>query len=171
MASLDFVPSDYKIKYIDSLIPSNIAGLGSQFESNDARTIRIKIAKDIIEDIYCPDADLTIGWLLSEITRRYDQRFEESVGKNMENRFSKKLIVGLKTMELLPALDYYLTYLDNWLRPIKHNTLLAVHYAKINEGESPPRSCCKEAEVWKDDFQFLKVIGWGGYANVVLARK
>ena len=82
MASLDFVPSDYKIKYIDSLIPSSIAGLGEQFESNEARTIRVKIAKDIIEDIYCPDADLTIGWLLSEVNRRYDQRFEENVGNN-----------------------------------------------------------------------------------------
>jgi hypothetical protein len=52
MASLDVVPSDYKIKYIDSLVPSNIAGLGDQFKSNKARTIRVKIAKDIIEDIY-----------------------------------------------------------------------------------------------------------------------
>lgn len=171
MASLDFVPSDYKIKYIDSLIPSNIAGLGSQFESNQARTIRIKIAKDIIEDIYWPDADLTVGWLLSEITRRYDQRFEDTVGKDEDNRFSKKLIVGLKTMELLPALDYYLTHLDNWLRPIRHNTLLAVHYAKINEENSPQKSFRRGSEVCKEDFQFLKVIGCGGYANVVLARK
>ena len=89
VSSLDFVPNDYKIKYIDSLIPSNISGLGEQFESNKARTIRVKIAKDIIEDIYCPDADLTIGWLLSEVTRRYDERFNQSMEKDTENKYSK----------------------------------------------------------------------------------
>lgn len=45
MASLDVIPSDYSIKYVHSLIPSNIAGLGHQFKSNKARTIRVKIAK------------------------------------------------------------------------------------------------------------------------------
>ena len=51
--------------------------------------------------------------------------------------YSKKLIVGLKTMELLPALDYYLTHLDNCLRPIKNGTTLVVHYAKMQEGDNP----------------------------------
>ena len=169
--SLDFVPNDYKIKYIDSLIPSNISGLGEQFESNKSRTIRVKIAKDIIEDIYCPDADLTIGWLLSEVTRRYDERFELDAEKDTDNNFCKKLIVGLKTMEILPALDYYLTRLDNCLRPIKHNTLLAVHFSKINENDSVSNYYNHRNAISKEDFHFLKVIGWGGYANVVLARK
>lgn len=170
MASLDFVPSDYKIKYVDSLHPSNIAGLGDQFKSNKGRTIRVKIAKDIIEDIYCPDADLTVGWLLSEVTRRYDKHFEANMTKEKEEIYSKKLIVGLKTVELLPALDYYLTFLDNCLRPIKSNTLLAVHYAKMNEeNQLKPKKYKKP--VGKDDFQYLKVLGCGGYANVVLARK
>lgn len=113
MASLDFVPSDYKIKYVDSLIPSNITGYGEQFKSNKPRKIRVKIAKDTVEDIFCPDADLTVGWLLSEVNRRYDERFEQAVGDNKDQQFSKKLIVGLKTVELMPALDYYLTHLDN----------------------------------------------------------
>ena len=87
------------------------------------------------------------------------------------NKYSKKLIVGLKTMELLPALDYYLTHLGNWLRPIKHKTLLAAHYSKLNEDESSSSVLRRSRGVCKDDFQFLKVLGWGGYANVVLARK
>jgi serine/threonine protein kinase len=170
MASLDVVPSDYKIKYIDSLVPSNIAGLGDQFKSNKARTIRVKIAKDIIEDIYWPDADLTVGWLLSEVTRQYDKHFDANVGDNKDLVFSKKLIVGLKTTELMPALDYYLTFLDNWLRPIKSGTLLAVHYSKLRDGEDLTDKSFRKP-IWKDDFHFLKVLGWGGYANVVLARK
>lgn len=170
MASLDVVPSNYKIKYVDSLVPSNISGLGDQFKSNKARTIRVKIAKDIIEDIHCPDADLTVGWLLSEVTRRYDKHFEANVGDNKDQVYSKKLIVGLKTVELLPALDYYLTFLDNCLRPIKNGTLLAVHYSKLKE-EDKDNPGEKHSKVGKDDFQYLKVIGCGGYANVVLARK
>lgn len=170
MASLDVVPSDYKIKYVHSLIPSNIAGLGNQFKSNKARTIRVKIAKDIIEDIYCPDADLTIGWLLSEVTRRYDKHFDANVGDNKDNIYTKKLIIGLKTIEALPALDYYLTFLDNCLRPLKNGTTLAVHYAKLKEGDDLEKSIFRKP-VGKEDFHFLKVIGCGGYANVVLARK
>jgi len=67
----------------------------------------------MVEDIYCPDADLTVGWLLSEVTRRYDERYETAVGENKDEMYSKKLIVGLKTVDLLPALDYYLTHFDN----------------------------------------------------------
>ena len=74
-------------------------------------------------------------------------------------------------MELFPAMDYYLTHLDNCLRPIKHNTLLAVHYSKINENDSISTFYDQQKVVSKEDFQFLKVIGWGGYATVVLARK
>lgn len=170
MASLDFVPSDYKIRYVDSLIPSNFTGYGDQFKSNKARTIRVRIAKNMIEDIYCPDADLTVGWLLSEVNRRYDERFEKEVGDNKDQLFSKKLIVGLKTLELLPALDYYLTHFDNCLRPIKEGTVLAVHYAKMNEDDHL-QSRKYRRKVGTEDFQYLKVIGCGGYSHVVLARK
>ena len=52
MSSLDFVSGDYKIKYVDSLIPSNITGYGEQYRSNKPRKIRVKIAKDMVEDIY-----------------------------------------------------------------------------------------------------------------------
>ncbi|CAI2386894.1 unnamed protein product [Moneuplotes crassus] len=168
MASLDVIPSDYSIKYVHSLIPSNIAGLGQQFKSNKARTIRVKIAKNIVEDIHCPDADLTVGWLLSEVTRRYDQHFEAEIGEN--NLYKKKLLIGLKTIEGLPALDYYLNFLDNCLRPLKNGTTLAVHYSKLREGDDFENNGYRNP-IGKEDFHFLKVIGCGGYANVVLARK
>lgn len=158
MASLDVVPSDYKIKYVNSLIPSNIAGLGDQFKSNKARTIRVKIAKDIIEDIHCPDADLTVGWLLSEATRRYDKHFDANVGDNKDQIYTKKLIIGFKTIESLPALDYYLTFLDNCLRPLRNGTTLAVHYAKLREGDDFSKES-HHKPVGKEDFHYLKVIG------------
>ncbi len=170
MASLDGIPSDYTIKYVNSLIPSNIAGLGHQFKSNKARTIRVKIAKDIIEDIHCPDADLTVGWLFSEVTRRYDQHFDSQIGENKDNTYKKKLLIGLKTLEGLPALDYYLNFLDNCLRPLKNGTTLAVQYAKLREGDDFEKDSYRKP-IGKEDFHFLKVIGCGGYANVVLARK
>ena len=170
MSSLDFVPNDYKIRYVDGLIPNSFTGFGEQYKSNKPRKIRVKIAKDMVEDIYIPDADLTVGWLLSEVNRRYDERFEKAVGDNKDQMFSKKLIVGFKTVELLPALDYYLTHLDNCLRPVKSGTVLAVHYSKMQEGDhTQPRKYGRK--VGKDDFQYLRVIGCGGYSHVVLARK
>lgn len=135
ISSLDFIPSDFQIKYIDNMVPKNISIHNQLAESSKTKNIRVKIAKDIVEDIRVEDPDLTVGWLLSEITRRYDAHFNKSVGSGKEHLYSKKLIVGFKTVAMLPAMDYYLTQLDNSLKPIKDNTLLAVHYSKYNDDD------------------------------------
>ena len=74
--------------------------------------------------------------MLSEVTRRYDHHFDIQVGDNKDQLYSKKHIVGLKTVELIPALDYYLTQLENSLSPVKSKTLLAVHYSNSSENEN-----------------------------------
>lgn len=61
-------------------------------------------------------------------------------------------------------MDYYLTQLDNSLLPVKQTTLLSVHYSNIKDSRTSEK-------VSKNSFQYLKVIGCGGYSNVVLARK
>lgn len=64
-------------------------------------------------------------------------------------------------------MDYYLTFPNNSLNPIKETTSLTVHFAQVKEDDSPSQA----AKVDKNSFHFLKVIGSGGYSNVVLARK
>lgn len=83
-------------------------------------------------------------------------------------RGKRRLIVGLKSANLTPALDYYLTQLGNSLSPIKHNTLLKVHFSKK---KSKNLSSSVHGNISKEDFEYLKVIGRGGYSKVVLARK
>lgn len=161
--SLEFVPSDYKIKYVDSLVSNSFKIHKEQTTFIGLKSIRVIISKKIIETIKLPDAELTVGWLLGEVTKIYDALYDE--GKLEEG--TKKFVVGLKTYEGIPALDYYLTHLDNLLLPVKESTLLSVHFAKIND-ESPPSS---SETINKNSFQYLKVIGSGGYSNVVLARK
>ena len=157
IGSLDFVASDFRIKYVDSMIPSNMVGYPGSSKTTKGKKIRVKIAKDIIEDIVLPDSDLTVGWLLSEVTRRYDTHFDKTVGNNDEHLYSKKLIVGFKTVGLIPALDYYLTHLDNSLAPIKDKTVLAVHYSKMKEDDHLHGDY--KRRIGKEDFQYLKVIG------------
>lgn len=62
------------------------------------------------------------------------------------------------------TLDYYLWHLENSLAPIKESTTLTVHFSNVN-------SNTKKDKINKNSFQYLKVIGCGGYSNVVLARK
>lgn len=161
--SLDFVPSNYKIKYIDSMTPSK--HMLHMKEKPKAKFLRVMISKGHIETVACRSVDLTVGWLLSEITRRYQDLWEKHPSDTRLNQ----IVVGFKTIESIHALDYYLTHLDNSLAPIKESTLLAVHYWKVDESlvgiEDKPQ------RIWKEDFHFLKVIGCGGYSNVVLARK
>lgn len=57
-----------------------------------------------------------------------------------------------------------MTQLDNSLVPVKETTLLTVHFSEIRDYRT-------EEKVKKNSFQYLKVIGSGGYSNVVLARK
>lgn len=85
-----------------------------------------------------------------------------------ETSFNKgikpKHIIGLKTVEGIMTLDYYLWQLENSLAPLKEDTLLTVHFSDIAHDS-------KTEKIGKDSFQFLKVIGCGGYSKVVLARK
>mmetsp|Transcript_33091 Transcript_33091/g.32475 ORF Transcript_33091/g.32475 Transcript_33091/m.32475 type:complete len:126 (+) Transcript_33091:305-682(+) len=64
-------------------------------------------------------------------------------------------------------MDYYLTFPNNSLNPIKETTSLTVHFTKLDDDESPKVN----QRVNKQSFDYLKVIGSGGYSNVVLARK
>jgi serine/threonine protein kinase len=89
---------------------------------------------------------------------------KDTIETGAEDDTSSRLIIGLKTVEGIAAMDYYLTLFDNSLTPIKGSTLLTVHFASIHDHRN-------EEIVSKRSFQFLKVIGSGGYSNVVLARK
>lgn len=86
------------------------------------------ISKTHIEDIILPESDLTVGWLLSEVTRRYTKKCINSDGYAQSN----KVIVSLKTVESIPAMDYYLTQLDNSLSQVC-DKLLTVHFAEHKE--------------------------------------
>jgi hypothetical protein len=58
------------------------------------------------------------------------KKFESSSGESENTIAKKRLIVGLKNKDGIPALDYYLSQLGNSLLPIKSNTLLQVHFSK-----------------------------------------
>jgi len=58
------------------------------------------------------------------------KQFESSSGESESIQIKKRLIVGLKAYDSVPTLDYYLTQFDNPLSPIKHNTLLLIHFSK-----------------------------------------
>jgi hypothetical protein len=61
-----------------------------------------------------------------DLTKKYESNSGES-----ENKIAKKrLIVGLKNKDGIPALDYYLSQLGNSLLPIKSDTILQVHFSK-----------------------------------------
>lgn len=164
ISSLEFVPSDYKIKYVDSVVKQQMKIHKSRSVQIGHKSVKLLFGKGIVETISCPDDDMTIGWLLSVATRLYESLYEKGQFKEK----AKQLVVGLKTVESIPAIDYYLTHLENSLEPIKDNTLLAVHYAKLSEEDKVTPG---KTEVNKNSFQYLKVIGCGGYSNVVLARK
>jgi serine/threonine protein kinase len=119
------------------------------------------ISKGNIMDITLPESDLTVGWLLSEVTRRYEEQVESS--ESIKN--DGKVIIGLRSVETIPTLDYYLTHLENSLSQVG-DKLLVAHFAEINKDYDDE----KDTKLTKKDFQFLKVIGCGGYSNVVLAR-
>ena len=122
--------------------------------------VSVVIEKGRIEKINIPEPDLTVGWLLSEVTRRYDSYFEEKYDKNGKERKAKKVIVGLKCALFYPTLDKYLSELDNPLAPIKHKTTFTVHYAKMSNEEG---SIIHPHQIGPQDFKFIKVIGKGSY--------
>ena len=116
--------------------------------------MQVHLDKGVVEEFRFKetDADLTVGWLLSEVTRRYDRLFNKGIHWDKEMFKSKKIINGLKTMEGILSLDYYLTDLDNSLARIKASTMLTVHYVS-------QKDIATEEKVGKNSFQYLKVIG------------
>ena len=157
LSSFEFVPSDYKIRYLDSMTQTKCMRGLKNSDHDNGKTLKVVINKDHIIQIFWPESDLTIGWLLSEVKRKFDE-IKHEISCDDED----KLIVALRTIESIPALDYYLTHLENPITPIDGKTLLAVHFSRKDS---------KSDEITKDSFQYLKIIGCGGYSNVVLARK
>lgn len=124
-------------------------------------TIVLDKAKSVRIDI--PDPDLTVGWLLSEVTRKYND-YVSSSGKKLH----KKVIIGLKWAMFYPTLDAYLEQLDNNLGPIKHKTTFLIHFAKLSTHK---RSFLSQSKIGPEDFKLLKVIGKGSYSHVAIGRK
>jgi hypothetical protein len=87
----------------------------------------------------------------------------------------KKLIVGLKSRNgqgMIPV-DYYLTQHDLPLNRLPNELELMPYFMSISKKQkeflkSILTETCKVSE---KDFEFLKVIGRGGYSKVVCARK
>lgn len=117
----EFENEDYTLQYDDDFVIQRGPSLREWHHTKD-KSVRVLIDKGIIETIPIPDNDLTVGWLLSEVNRRYDQIYEDE-----EKAWSlppKKFIVGLKSVSGFTSLDFYLTSLDNLLSPIKSKTSL-----------------------------------------------
>lgn len=49
MSSFEFVPSSYKIKYVDSLLPSNITGLDDADADTKGRKYKVIIPDSLVE--------------------------------------------------------------------------------------------------------------------------
>jgi serine/threonine protein kinase len=158
------VNEDYKLTYDEDYHIKNSVYYRPYFKEKD-KSVKVLIDKGIVETIPITDADLTVGWLLSEVVRRYDNAYENDKETNKLN--SKKVIVGLKSVHFHPTLDFYLTELDNLLSPIKDKTLFTVHFSKIISAPSN----IKKRKIGPEDFKFLKVIGKGSYSFVTIARK
>ena len=128
--SRGFTHSNYKLKYDEDWMIRN-SMYYRPFYASKTKIVKIIVDKGIIENIEIPDNELTVGWLLSEITRKYDKYYDDSDNISKLGLNPKKLIVGLKSVLFMPSLDLYLTELDNLLSPIKNNTTLTVHFAKL----------------------------------------
>lgn len=121
---------DYKLKYDEDWLIRNSMYYRPRYNAA-TKTVKVIVDKGITENIQISDNELTVGWLLSEVTRRYDKYYEDNNEVKKLDLNPKKLIVGLKSIMFLPSLDLYLTGLDNLLSPIKNNTTLTVHFSKI----------------------------------------
>ena len=162
--SLEFVPSDYKIKYEESADKSALTGHKQYSTLLGQKSLRVVLSKTRTEIIKLPQGNPPVEWLLQKIRHIYDDLYEYGkLGKGPKHK-----IVGLKTLEGIPSMDYYLTNVKNSLHPVKEKFLLTVHYSKMSENSSEIQ--VKE-KVNKHSFLYIKVIGSGGYSNVVLARK
>ena len=86
MSTFEFVPSSYKIRYVDSLMPSNITSLNKKEIDTNGRWFTVIIPNHSVETtgtektnnrgiefkFTCTESDLTVGWLLSEVSRKYN---------------------------------------------------------------------------------------------------
>lgn len=136
--------------------------------------------------------ELTCGWLLSEVTRRYEgylNKRKESLtsmetddgsrksgfNSNKKPVVQKRLIVGLKWKpgSFQVPIDYYLTQHDLPLSRLPNGLELDIHFSNIGTSKkSFVKNVIKENwRVTEHDFDFLHVIGRGGYSKVVWARK
>lgn len=166
-SSTAFVNADYKLIYDEDYAWRDGALWRPVFMDKD-KHVKVFIDKGIIETIPINNSDLTVGWLLSEITRRYDSIYENPDLVKEKQLGPKQVIVGLKSVMFYPTLDFYLMQLDNLLSPIKSQTELVVHFAKIKPTKE---SVLQRSKVGPEDFKFLKIIGRGSYSYVTVARK
>ena len=111
----------YRIRYDEKFIYRSGANQRPPI-GNKKKVVKVQIDQGVVENIEISDNELTVGWLLSEINRRYDQIYLDPKGS--KSLKEKKLIIGLKSIEGLLTLDHYLTNLDHVLAPIRHNTSL-----------------------------------------------
>ena len=112
----------YRIRYDEKFIYQSGVNQRPPI-GNKKKVVKVQIDQGVVENIEISDNELTVGWLLSEINRRYDQTYSDPKGS--KGHKEKKLIIGLKSIEGLLTLDHYLTNLDHVLAPIRHNTSLA----------------------------------------------
>ena len=87
----------------------------------------------------------------------------------MIKKYTKKMIVALKTTDQRESLDYWLTQYDRTLDVLQDGDFLIAHFAKIRDRKVGLTS--QSEVICRDDFEQIKVIGRGGFSRVVLARK
>ena len=85
--SLQFVNVDYNLQKHISNRPSSL---------HKDKYFTVVIDKENILKIPIPDPDLTVGWLLSEVIRRYNAIYEKSIAKSASDKKKMGVIVGLK---------------------------------------------------------------------------
>lgn len=91
-----------------------------------------------------------------------DQRTRSSTNAK---KLRRKVLVALATKSQNENLDNYLQYGHKLLTPIANGEQLTAIFSKHNKGQKNPYICL-------DDFDKIKVIGKGGFAEkVYLARK
>ena len=66
---------NYKIEYASTLLPDHKPLSGRRLYNQKGKVIRVEIVHGKVETILCEDPLLTVGWLLSEVTRRYNDYF------------------------------------------------------------------------------------------------
>ncbi|CAI2364187.1 unnamed protein product [Moneuplotes crassus] len=136
--------------------------------------------------------ELTCGWLISEVIRTYEEYFEKrsesltsqdtqycsklsSYSSPRKDNSQRKLIIGLKVAGEgynLP-IDFYLTQFDLPLSRLPDYLELNAQYSCLNRDHRKFLSelLQEKHKVSIEDFEFLHVIGKGGYSKVVAARK